>query len=340
VYGAIRNNGSLIAGAAPNIEVVAAEALICDEGRLTDVIDSMLWGMGETVDDATITNPVDIINLSLGYTSDTCTPAIQNVLDMAKDRGIQVYASAGNDGEAASQNSPSNCENIIVAGSLNSGTDTIAGYSNYGDSVDIYTQGEDILGLDGNEGVVVAWGGTSFATPLVGATGVLLKSYFPDVTPAQAEWFIKNGSRPMSVDPICDSMACDKGQLDALATAQRAYAYFEENTTSIKPVLNAGEECFSTNIALKFATSARLCELYEVSFEDSVSRENVTFELHATPVQGGESTTILRTDEVSIVTDEIDLDAFNYHYSICFDGECEESPLTFQIDNSTPQECL
>tara|TARA_R110001583_G_scaffold17575_4_gene70921 strand:- start:17894 stop:19513 length:1620 start_codon:yes stop_codon:yes gene_type:complete len=339
VYGAIRNNGSLIAGAAPNIELVAAEALVCDSGTIGDVVRSMYWGMGETINDETISNPVDIINLSLGIELDTCSPSFQSALDLAQQRGVQVFASAGNDGVDSKTNSPSNCDNIIVTGSIRVNDDTVADFSNFGDKVDVYAQGEEILGLDGNEGTVAVWQGTSFSTPLAGSTGALLKSYFSDVTPEQAEWFIKNGVRTLSSAPMCDSMSCDKGQLDALSSSQRAYEYFIDNTTSIKPVLRAGEDCLSTYVGLNFAKQARLCELYEVSFESGIDRDALVFELHSTPVQGGESTTVLKTSEVSIITDEIDLVNFNYHYSVCFNGECAESPLEFYIDKTTPQEC-
>lgn len=340
IYGAIRNNGASIAGAAPNIEVVAAEVLVCDSGSIGDVVRAMRWGMGETIDNVTITKPVDVINLSLGLALDTCSPSFQSALNLAKERGIQVFASAGNSGIDAETNSPSNCDNVIVTGALSSDIDTVAEFSNFGDRVDVYAQGEEILGLDGNEGAVAVWQGTSFATPLTGSTGVLLKSYFSDITPEQSEWFIKNGVRAMSADLTCASMACDKGQLDALASAQRAYGYFEDKTTSIKPVLNAGEECLSTYIGLNFAKQARLCELYEVSFESDVDRKGLTFELNATPIQGGDPVLVLKTSETSIITDDIDLDSFDYHYSVCFNGECEESPLEFYVDNKTPQECL
>jgi hypothetical protein len=329
IYGAKRDNGESIAGAVPNVEMVAAEALVCDEGYTSDIASSMLWGAGEKVGDAVnISEPVDVINLSLG-TNAECSPYFQSVIDFAVNSGIQVHVSAGN------------CENVMTTGALGAYSDTLADFSNYGDNVDVYAQGVGILGLDAVEGSVSSWNGTSFAVGLTGSTGALLKSHYPDVTPLQAYWFIKRSSRLLTNSPECNSGNCEKGQLDALAAAVRANEYFTAETTTIKPVLHAGEECLSGQVGTYFTEEMALCGLYEVSFEADSDKNGVTYRLHATDKTSanGASFVVLETPESAIVTRDIDVDSFNYHYSVCTNGECEVSPLEFTVDETTPAEC-
>jgi len=340
IYGAIRDNGSSIAGAAPNIAVVAAEALVCNDGFISDVVSAMYWGMGEKVGEAVnIPTPVNVINLSLGAEFDTCSSAFQNAINLAKSRGIQVHVSAGNASIDASGNTPSNCENVMVTGALNKGADSLADFTNTGDTVDIYAQGVDILGLDAVEGSVSTWSGTSFSVPLTGATGALLKSFYPAITPEQVYWFIGQGSRILSESPTCFSGNCEKGQLDALAAATRAHSYFTQENTTIKPVLAAGEACLSGYVGTYFAEKKRLCGLFEVSFESQTDKNGITYQLHATPIAGGDAFVVVETPEISVITRDIDLQNFSYSYSVCTNGDCVASPLNFAVDTTTPVEC-
>jgi len=339
IYGALRDNGESIAGATPNVTVVAAEALVCGTGSISDVIRSIYWGLGEKVGDAVnISKPVDIINLSLG-TMDSCSTSFQSALNFARTRGVQIHVSAGNDGVDANLNTPGNCDNVMVTGALDINTDTPADFSNTGDTVDVYAEGVDILGLDSTEGSVSYWNGTSFAVSLTGSTGALLKSYYPDIKPEQSDWFISQSTRKLSNSPVCESGNCEKGQIDALAAAKRAEEYFSHATSTIKPALAVGEACLSGYVGTYFTKEFKLCGLYEVSFESQTDKSGKTYQLYATPKTGGEPYLVMETPEVSVMTREIDLQNFSYHYSVCTNGECVDSPLVFAIDRTTPLEC-
>lgn len=340
IYSALRDNGKSIAGAVPNLRIIAAEALVCNSGYMSDVIKSMYWGMGEAVGDATnISDPVNVINLSLGLASDTCSPAFQQAINLANQRGIQVHVSAGNSSTDASANSPSNCEKVFVTGSLNSDADTVAEFSNRGSDVNVYAQGVGILGLDSVEGSVSTWNGTSFSVALTGSTGTILKSNYPEITPEQAFWFMERSSRTLSDQPTCQTTPCEKGQLDALAASKRAESYFSQATTTIKPALAAGESCLSGYVGKYFTEKSGLCGLYEVSFEPQTNKSNIVYQLHGTRISDGQSSIVAETPESSIVIRDIDLQENNYHYSICTNGECVVSPLVFSVDRTTPQEC-
>jgi hypothetical protein len=340
IYGAIRDNGTSIAGAADNVRIIAAEALVCNEGRIADVVKSMYWGMGESVGNTpNISEPVDIINLSLGVESDTCPPSFQDAINLATERGIQVHISAGNSSIDAKGFTPSNCDNAFVTGGLAMHVDTVAGFSNRGDTVNVYAQGMDLLTLDSVEGSVSNMDGTSFSVALTGSTGALLKSHYPDATPEQIYWFIESGTRILSDQAACKTSPCEKGQVDALAASKRAEEYFSQETTTIKPALAAGESCLSGYVGKYFTETSGLCGLFEVSFESQTDKSGITYQLHATPISGGESFVVTETSEASIMLRDIDLQNFHYNYSVCTNGECTESPLDFAIDTTTPQEC-
>lgn len=167
-------------------------------------------GSGSTADVATaidyaVTNGVEVISMSLGGTSvDTF---LRQRIDAAIAAGVVVIAAAGNCGDpntyiANGCNSvgqivePANYPPVISVGATDS-NDTRAGFSSYGDNLDVIAPGVSIHSTSwSNSNQTTGYGnasGTSLATPIVAGQAALIKSTQPTSTPAVIENIIKVG---------------------------------------------------------------------------------------------------------------------------------------------------
>jgi len=130
-------------------------------------------------------NTAPVINLSFGcYTTDTDPltppPTLTQTIKNLVDNGQVVVAAAGNDG-TTQKFWPAAISDVIAVGSWNknpiTGQIQKAASSNYGDWVDVYAQGvnlissyaKDRVGDNGKFDGWARWSGTSFATPQIAA---------------------------------------------------------------------------------------------------------------------------------------------------------------------------
>ncbi|KAA3644296.1 MAG: T9SS C-terminal target domain-containing protein [Bacteroidetes bacterium] len=117
----------------------------------------------------------DIINASWG--SRYYSEFNKDIVDyITLEKGALIVAGCGNFGEEIPFY-PAAYENVIAVGATIEG-DTIKANSNYGEWVDIFAPGENMLTLNviGKLGIN---GGTSMASPVVAACAALVKSHFP-----------------------------------------------------------------------------------------------------------------------------------------------------------------
>ncbi len=128
---------------------------------------------------------VDVINLSLA-TRKVSAALDAAVLD-ALDAGITVVAAAGNAASDTAQVSPANLTDtgvIIVGAAEEDGS--LASYTNYGSSVDLYTYGTMILCCSNSGGYTEATG-TSIAAPHVTGLASLLLLTHSGIAPEEIE---------------------------------------------------------------------------------------------------------------------------------------------------------
>ena len=89
-----------------------------------------------------IMSSVDVINIS-ACANVGDNELIDNILSEAEQSGITVVVSAGNEGKKVEKNTLASSEHVITVGSVNNAS-KVSGFSNTGDSVNIYALGQGI----------------------------------------------------------------------------------------------------------------------------------------------------------------------------------------------------
>ena len=235
---ALTDNGSGVAGVAPNAKVQPLRALGKCGGYLSDIIDAITWGSGGTVAGIPANaNPAEVLNMSLGG-GGTCGVALQSAIDAAVGRGTTVVVAAGNSGGDAASEQPASCNNVITVSAVGP-TGTLADYSNYGEKVDVAAPGgsgaapaaDNVLStlnlgttVQGAEGY--AWyAGTSMAAPHVAGVVALMQSAAgTPKTPAQIEKILRNTAYANGGFPggCSYDLPCGTGIIDATAAVRVA----------------------------------------------------------------------------------------------------------------------
>ena len=124
-----------------NARIVPVRVLGKCYGDDIDVADGIVWASGAAVPAAPANpTPAHVINLSLGDPG-PCPQFLQDSIDAAFAGGVTraIVAAAGNQGSAASH-FPSACIGVLAIGASTFGGNR-AGYSNYGERVDLMAPG-------------------------------------------------------------------------------------------------------------------------------------------------------------------------------------------------------
>ncbi len=173
-----------------------------------------------------------IINLSL--VSLSTSDALDDAVLRAVSRGVTVVAAAGNNASDVSNYSPVHLHTngLIVVGAVSS-TGSLASYSNYGSTVDVYAYGTGISSCSVS-GSYVNKSGTSMAAPHITAACAILRLLHQVSGPASTEARLKSiaggGSYPIpQLDRMVPSeVGITAGQLtlcagDKIALQPEAY---------------------------------------------------------------------------------------------------------------------
>ena len=134
-------------------------------------------------------NGADVINISLGMTSDSTT--LTDAINHANSKGVIVVAAVGNSG-STKMYYPANCENVIGVASVSKSGNTFvkSSFSQYNTSVDVAAPGGSVLGIQVYPASNGVWytsteesylydGGTSYASPVVAALAAITKQINP-----------------------------------------------------------------------------------------------------------------------------------------------------------------
>ncbi len=172
-----RNNSIGTVGIAHEASIYAVKALEANgSGSLSSIVAGIDWS---------ITNDMDIINLSLGTTSPSTT--LQQVVDRANNAGILVVAAAGNngrtDGSGDLVNYPARYSSAIAVAATDINNNR-ASFSATGSTVEVAAPGVGINSTLSNGGYG-QMSGTSMATPYVAGNLALMKQAFPTLSSTQ-----------------------------------------------------------------------------------------------------------------------------------------------------------
>ncbi|HEY3568355.1 MAG TPA: S8 family serine peptidase [Thermoanaerobaculia bacterium] len=196
---ATADNGTGIAGAAPQAEIYALKACweqppgarqaVCNSYTLALAVDFALARIPDT----------QILNLSLGGPND---PILGKLIDRALAKGIVVVAADG----GPNQDFPASHKGVIgVMGSddLNGPPSVPAGHPRAA----LAAPGVDIL-TTMPHGTYDLFSGSSAAAAEVSGIAALLLEKNPKLTPAQLAAILQKTARPIDADPVSEVDAC------------------------------------------------------------------------------------------------------------------------------------
>jgi len=180
-------------GIAPKCSLIAIQVLDADgAGSNTGVI----AGLKSVLDQHTKgKNKNSVVSMSLGG---GFSQAVNDAVSSLTKADIHVVVAAGNEAADACKASPASEPTAITVGATDSTgkvakEDSVAFFSNVGKCVDMFAPGVDILSAEaGTKSGLVAFQGTSQATPHVSGTIALLISKDGNKSPAAMAKAIKN----------------------------------------------------------------------------------------------------------------------------------------------------
>lgn len=178
-------------GVAKDTNVIAVKIYESWVGSIEGLLCGLLWTM-RAAEIGAANGRASVASVSILCDS---SPTVDAYFNMAVASGMHVVVGAGNHAADAGGFSPAAAKGPITVGATTK-RDRIAGYSNYGPSVDIFAPGSDIM-TTGNAhklSVEIA-SGTSLAVPHVAGVMALYLSLHPCTPEELKELIIKDSSK-------------------------------------------------------------------------------------------------------------------------------------------------
>ncbi|KAI0376245.1 oryzin precursor [Hypomontagnella monticulosa] len=161
-------------GVAKKATLISIKVIGEHGGYTSDLLDGLHWAVANIT--AEKREQASVISISVGG---ELRKAVNRAVHEAYLKGVLIVVAAGNLDSDASGFSPASAPNAITVGSI--GPDrSRSTYSNWGDLVDIFAPGEDVLSawIESDESTRIL-SGTSMATPHISGLILYLKSLIP-----------------------------------------------------------------------------------------------------------------------------------------------------------------
>ncbi|KAH6692679.1 oryzin [Plectosphaerella plurivora] len=160
-------------GVAKNANIVAVKVL---DGTGAGSNAGVLDGMQFIIQDVQQKNlrGKAVMNMSLGGPQ---SAAVNRAVKALADAGVVPVVAAGNENQDAANTSPASAPEAICVGAIDAATDAKARFSNFGQSVDVFAPGVDVLsvGIQSNTATNTL-SGTSMASPHIAGLAAYLMS--------------------------------------------------------------------------------------------------------------------------------------------------------------------
>lgn len=255
-----RDNGFGYVGIAPESSLYAVKVLdSAGSGFWSSVISGIDWS---------VTNDMDIINMSLGGNSGSST--MEAAINTAVANGTLVFAAAGNDGTSAgdtdSVDFPARYTNAIAVASTTT-SNVRSSFSSTGPAVDVAAPGSGVASTYLNNGYATL-SGTSMATPYAAGVMALIKQANPTASVTELRNLLQTTATDLGVAGV-DSWY-GHGLVKAPSTPPPPPA--PDTQAPTVPVISGVSNLTSTSLTLNWTASTdnQAVAGYEV-FQDGSS---------------------------------------------------------------------
>ncbi|MGI8588134.1 MAG: S8 family serine peptidase [Chloroflexia bacterium] len=210
IASAAGNNGVGIAGISWQSKILPGKVLNAKgQGSTYDFAQGIRWAAD---------NGARVINISAG--ADFSTETEHDAIKYARSKGTVIVAAAGNTPDGRPEY-PAGYDEVIAV-SASSQRDSVAGFSSYGDYVDLAAPGINILStwVSNHKTGYMSESGTSMASPMVAGAAALVLSINPNLTPDQVQLLLEETADDIG-DPGFDQKS-GWGRVNLLHALQQA----------------------------------------------------------------------------------------------------------------------
>ncbi|KAI3402805.2 hypothetical protein KGF56_004479 [Candida oxycetoniae] len=168
--------GSTTYGVAKNVNIVEVKAL---NSKGAGSLSTILSAIDFTVKHRLESGKLGVANLSLGAYKNH---VLNRAIEQATKTGLLFVVAAGNSNINACMTSPASSKYAITVGAIDDYNDSVAGFSNWGECVDLFASGAYVKSVDAkNHDKSQVLSGTSMASPIV--TGLVANLLSEGVEP-------------------------------------------------------------------------------------------------------------------------------------------------------------